>query len=210
MRVFFPLSLSYGGQATKPRSDLRHSLDSPTTSQDQRQNKNAQKIQDSPLDDPETASQHRSQPGQLRDQPSIQHPTPGPQAAQSLRAPGGTDEAIADESTLKPTVKIFSDGSMVGGNVGAAAVLIREGKEEVVARKYVGSDREHEVYEAEVVGLILGLELLARERGAGEAIFFIDNQAVLLTLKAGHTDKLGYLYAHMDEGIDWRGRPTQG
>ncbi|ELU35889.1 RNase H domain-containing protein [Rhizoctonia solani AG-1 IA] len=90
---------------------------------------------------------------------------------------------------------------MVGGNVGAAAVLIREGKEEVVARKYVGSDREHEVYEAEVVGLILGLELLARERGAGEAIFFIDNQAVLLTLKAGHTNKLGYLYAHMDEGI---------
>ncbi|KAF8672219.1 Reverse transcriptase (RNA-dependent DNA polymerase) [Rhizoctonia solani] len=116
-------------------------------------------------------------------------------------APGGTDEAIADESTLKPTVKIFSDGSMVGGNVGAAAVLIREGKEEVVTRKYVGLDREHEVYEAEVVGLILGLELLARERGAGEAIFFIDNQAVLLTLKAGHTDKLGYLYAHMDEGI---------
>ncbi|KAF8750374.1 Reverse transcriptase (RNA-dependent DNA polymerase) [Rhizoctonia solani] len=145
-----------------------HSLDSPATSQDQRQNKNAQKIQDSPLDDPETASQHRSQPGQLRDQPSIQHPTPGPQAAQSLRRARGTDEAIADESTLKPTVKIFSDGSMVGGNVGAAAVLIREGKEEVVARKYVGSDREHEVYEAEVVGLILGLELLARERGAGE------------------------------------------
>ncbi|KAF8703185.1 Reverse transcriptase (RNA-dependent DNA polymerase), partial [Rhizoctonia solani] len=117
-------------------------------------------------------------------------------------APGGTDEAIADESTLKPTVKTFLDGSMVGGNVGAAAVLIRKGKEEVVARKYVGLDREHEVYEAEVVGLILGLELLARKRGAGEAIFFIDNQAVLLTLKAGHTDKLGYLYAHMDEGVD--------
>ncbi|KAF8754472.1 Reverse transcriptase (RNA-dependent DNA polymerase) [Rhizoctonia solani] len=132
---------------------------------------------DSPLDNPETASQHRSQPGQLRDQPLIQHPTPALKLLNPYVAPGGTDEAIADKSTLKPTVKIFSDGSMVGGNVGAAAVLIREGKEEVVARKYIGSDREHEVYKAEVVGLILGLELLARERGVGEAIFFIDNQA---------------------------------
>ncbi|QRW23082.1 Reverse transcriptase from transposon X-element protein [Rhizoctonia solani] len=69
-------------------------------------------------------------------------------------APGGTDEAIADKSTLKPTVKIFLDRSMVGGNVGAAAVLICKGKEEVVARKYVGLDREHEVYKAEVVGVV--------------------------------------------------------
>ncbi|KAJ1300876.1 hypothetical protein OPQ81_002514 [Rhizoctonia solani] len=89
----------------------------------------------------------------------------------------------------------------LGGHVGAAAVLYREGREPVLARKYVGTDKEHEVYEGEIVGLLLGLELLAREKEVLRAVTFIDNQAVLQTLLAGRTKKLGHLYGQLDGAI---------
>ncbi|CUA73580.1 hypothetical protein RSOLAG22IIIB_10893 [Rhizoctonia solani] len=114
----------------------------------------------------------------------------------------GKEDAIKDEEKCRLTVKIFTDGSMVGGHVGAAAVLYREGREVAAARRYVGSDHEHEVYEAEVIGLLLGLELLTRERELEEATIFIDNQAVLRILQTGTTNILGYLYEYMDNAIE--------
>ncbi|KAH7325322.1 ribonuclease H-like domain-containing protein, partial [Rhizoctonia solani] len=93
------------------------------------------------------------------------------------------------------------DGSMVRGHIGAAAVLYHEGREISEAKKYVGNNREHEVYEAEVIGLLLGLELLAREQGVTAATFFIDNQAVLSTLQAGTTNNIGYFFEQLDEVI---------
>ncbi|EUC61565.1 reverse transcriptase from transposon X-element protein, putative [Rhizoctonia solani AG-3 Rhs1AP] len=127
-----------------------------------------------------------------------------PPAARLLNpyiAPGGKEAAIDDEKGCSSSIKIFTDGSMMGGHVGAAAVLYRDGREVAAMKRYVGTDKEHEVYEAEVIGLLLGLELLAREQGVREAAFFIDNQAVLRTLQAGSTNNLGYLYEHLDEAI---------
>ncbi|EUC67684.1 reverse transcriptase, putative, partial [Rhizoctonia solani AG-3 Rhs1AP] len=127
-----------------------------------------------------------------------------PPAASLLNAyvaPGGKEAAIDDEKRCDATIKIYTDGSMLDGHVGAAAVLYRDGREVAVLKKYVGLAGEHEVYEAEVIGLLLGLELLAREQGADEAAFFIDNQVVLITLRAGTTNGLGYLFEHLDEAI---------
>ncbi|KAJ1300203.1 hypothetical protein OPQ81_011951 [Rhizoctonia solani] len=127
-----------------------------------------------------------------------------PPAARLLNpyvVPGGKDEAVADEASCSAMVKIFTDVSMVGGHVGAAAVLQREGREPVKSREYVGTDREHEVYQAEVIGLLMGLELLSREKEVTEAAIFIDNQAVVKTTQAGTTKNLGYLYVQIDEAV---------
>ncbi|CAE6459159.1 unnamed protein product [Rhizoctonia solani] len=57
------------------------------------------------------------------------------------------------------------------------------------------------MYEAEVIGLLLGLELLAREQGVESATIFIDNQAVIRTLQYETTNNLGYLFEQLDEAI---------
>ncbi|EUC58202.1 ribonuclease HI, partial [Rhizoctonia solani AG-3 Rhs1AP] len=87
---------------------------------------------------------------------------------------------------------------MHGGKVGAAAVMMREDGTEVTSRLHIGSDEEHEVYEAEVYGLLMGLELLSRERGLKDAAIFIDNQAVLRALQGGKTQNLGHAYARLE------------
>ncbi|KAG9125511.1 hypothetical protein FRC07_007293, partial [Ceratobasidium sp. 392] len=63
---------------------------------------------------------------------------------------------------------------------------------------YLGTDKEHEVYEAEVLGLQLGLRLLEIERMVfDDAVIFIDNQAVLRTLQSGQTEQLLHAYADL-------------
>ncbi|KAH7322210.1 hypothetical protein B0J17DRAFT_547578, partial [Rhizoctonia solani] len=62
---------------------------------------------------------------------------------------------------------------------------------------------EHEVYEAEVIGLLMGLELLARERDVRKAAVYIDNQAVIRTLQGGTAPNLGFFYEQLDEAVRW-------
>ncbi|QRV80550.1 Reverse transcriptase from transposon X-element protein [Ceratobasidium sp. AG-Ba] len=108
------------------------------------------------------------------------------------------EEAIEFEKTTTADVKIYTDGSMKDGGVGAAAVLVRHGAEDRILKVYLGSDEEHEVYEAEIVGLQLGLRLLETERWPMEdAAIFMDNQAVLRTLMAGKTKQLLNMFADL-------------
>lgn len=95
------------------------------------------------------------------------------------------EEAISDEVGLALDVMIFTDSSMKDGRVGVAAVLIRRGQPVRTLKVYLGSDREHEVYEAEILGIQLGLHLLATEEFVDEAAIFTDNQAVLKTIQSG-------------------------
>ncbi|QRV77059.1 Reverse transcriptase from transposon X-element protein [Ceratobasidium sp. AG-Ba] len=107
-------------------------------------------------------------------------------------------EAIEFKKTTSTDIKIFTDGSMKDGGVGAAAVLIREGAEDRTLKVYLGSDEEHEVYEAEIIGLQLGLRLLETERWPMEdATIFMDNQAVLRTLTVGKTKQLSNMFADL-------------
>jgi ribonuclease HI len=92
---------------------------------------------------------------------------------------------------------VFSDGSGHDGNIGAAAVLLREGHEPRILFFNLGSDEDHTVYEAEAVGLTLAAHLLSTERPLTfPASILADNQAVLkfgesTTPKARH-----YLVEH--------------
>ncbi|KAG1889997.1 hypothetical protein F4604DRAFT_642211 [Suillus subluteus] len=95
-------------------------------------------------------------------------------------------QAITDETLATEELRVYSDGSLVDGGVGGAAVLMRG--EEVVKRKrlHLGRADEHTVYEAELAGMILAIQILKEEAGGrrGTMALGVDNQAVILTTTA--------------------------
>ena len=70
------------------------------------------------------------------------------------------EEDLADEADIK----VYTDGSGYEGQIGAAAVLYRNGVLKKKRRLLLGSSKHHTVYEGEGIGMILGLELIREER----------------------------------------------
>jgi hypothetical protein len=62
-------------------------------------------------------------------------------------------------------IKIFSDSSCIDGGVGAATIVYETRIEKQVARLYLGTNEEHTVFEAELVGAVIGAKLLNMDRG---------------------------------------------
>ena len=97
--------------------------------------------------------------------------------------------AIQEEDDDSAFIKIFSDGSGIEGQIGAAAVLYRRQDGTTtkrVLRFCLGPDTRHTVYEGEVVGEIMAQELLHKEtRGFGRHIsMYVDNQASILSTQS--------------------------
>ncbi|TFY52761.1 hypothetical protein EVJ58_g9832 [Rhodofomes roseus] len=95
------------------------------------------------------------------------------------------DAALEEEEkwAYKPGPHVYTDGSDVDGGVGAAAVLLRPGQQPKVLRYHLGSAKHHTVYEAEIVGLVLGVTLIACELSARVASCAADNTACLQASK---------------------------
>jgi ribonuclease HI len=107
------------------------------------------------------------------------------------------ETAIKEQRELKDEIQIFTDGSGHNGGIGAAAVLMREGKEPCTLKYHLGSDKAHTVYEAEVVGLTLAVKLLATESNVTyPASIFVDNQAAIQSGESHNTKPGGYLVEH--------------
>ena len=82
-------------------------------------------------------------------------------------------------------IKVYSDGSVHDGKVGAAAILRREGKSDRVMKLHLGTTEQHTVYEAELVGMIMGLHLIKTERRSKtKCVLNIDNQAAIVAIKS--------------------------
>jgi ribonuclease HI len=64
----------------------------------------------------------------------------------------------------KEKIKVYMDGSATNGKVGAVAVLIRPGKPMHMLHKHLGPESKHTVHEAELVGILLGLQLICHRR----------------------------------------------
>ncbi|KAJ3554396.1 hypothetical protein NM688_g3131 [Phlebia brevispora] len=93
-----------------------------------------------------------------------------------------------DQWSERPGIRVYTDGSDYRGGVGAAAVLFRDGRAgHKTLRYHLGTSTRHTVYEAELVGIILGMELIRREtRAVHRASIALDNQAVI---QASQSDK---------------------
>ena len=88
----------------------------------------------------------------------------------------------ADAQALQH-IKIYTDGSAQEGKVGAAAILTKDGTEILKAHYHLGKAEDHTVFEAELVGLLLGIKLIERYN-AGKLAYAIgvDNQAAIKAL----------------------------
>jgi ribonuclease HI len=78
-----------------------------------------------------------------------------------------------------PTLAIYTDGSGVHGKVGAAAVAPALNAH---AQAYLGRQTTATVYAAELVGMLIGVEMATRSN-RGRVLIFTDNQAALKALR---------------------------
>ena len=91
--------------------------------------------------------------------------------------------AIANANQLKGIV-VYTDGSGCDKKVGAAAVMMKNGRELDSLHYHLGSETEHTVYEAEAIAVILALHLLTNlKKKLKKVTIGMDNQAVLLGMK---------------------------
>jgi ribonuclease HI len=89
------------------------------------------------------------------------------------------------DAQAKEVIKVYTDGSLHNGGVGAAAILYRAGKRPRILKLYLGTAEQHTVYEAELVGLLLGIHLIKTERNSSkECAIGADNQAALKALSS--------------------------
>ena len=91
--------------------------------------------------------------------------------------------SIATDPEGKEHLKVCSDGSAQDSKVGSAVVLICPGKETRKLHSHLGSVNHHMVFEAKLVGLLLGLYLIKMEKLRTSYTLVADNIAVLTAVK---------------------------
>lgn len=105
--------------------------------------------------------------------------------------------AIEEEEGDKGEIKIYTDGSGYDGRVGAAAVVFRDGREVERRRKFIGRLERHEVYEGEVVGLMMGMDYLrgmVMDEKMEMATIYTDNQAAIMATRNRKPSPTHYLH----------------
>ena len=82
------------------------------------------------------------------------------------------------------TLKIYTDGSGQDGMAGAAAILLEGGEVAKALRYQLGPLEYHTMYEAELVGILLGVWLAQQALDADLASIKADSQAAIQALCA--------------------------
>ena len=98
--------------------------------------------------------------------------------------PATAEGSLAHEQGYDADIRIYSDGSGLDNNAGAAAILYKDGDRPRTLRYHLGPLMEHTTFEAEAIGLLLALHLLRRVPGAWKVAIRLDNQAVNVSLNA--------------------------
>ncbi|KAJ3484580.1 hypothetical protein NLI96_g5547 [Meripilus lineatus] len=113
---------------------------------------------------------------EMIDRTRIRHPNP----AITTRIAPSREEAIREVETYeKNSVCIYTDGSGYRGGIGAAAWARGKDGKEYWRLHHLGSSAEHTVFEGEVDGIILGLDIVASIPRVTKATILLDNQAAI-------------------------------
>jgi len=103
-----------------------------------------------------------------------------------ISIPEDRDSSIKEAKDATEKVQVFVDGSAIEGKVGAAAILLREGRPTCALHFHLSLEGKHTVHKAELVGILLGLQLISTEKKGGTTFALgSDNQA---TIKAFHSN----------------------
>ncbi|KAF8550997.1 hypothetical protein OG21DRAFT_1478317 [Imleria badia] len=102
------------------------------------------------------------------------------------------EDSIHEHNNITTGTQVYTDGSGTDGKIGASAVLYAPGHNPRTLCYHLGTDREHTVYEVEVVGMTMVAHLILTERDPELPInIFVNNQAAIksgdvFTTKSGH------------------------
>ena len=109
--------------------------------------------------------------------------------------PSSKEESKTTDAQAPEHIKVYTDGSAQNGKVGAAAIMIRDGKTIDKLHYHLGKVEEHTVFEAELVSMILGLQLIKNrfQRNLAHAVG-VDYQVALRSLTS-KLDKPGHYLA---------------
>jgi ribonuclease HI len=90
------------------------------------------------------------------------------------------DKSVKESEDAEEEIQVYADGSATDGKVGAAAVLIRTGNPVRKLHLHLGHESEHTVHEAELVGILLAMQLISTEKRASTSFALgVDNQAAI-------------------------------
>jgi len=97
-----------------------------------------------------------------------------------ISIPANKEASAREAENATEEIQVFTDGSAQDGKVGAAAILIRKNRPNRTLHFHLGSEAEHTVHKAKLVGLLLAMHLIGTERkGATSCSIAVDNQAAL-------------------------------
>ncbi|CDO68734.1 hypothetical protein BN946_scf184652.g61 [Trametes cinnabarina] len=89
-----------------------------------------------------------------------------------------TAAALAEQLVSSGEFCVFTDGSGFAGDIGAAA-FAKGRNQEHVRRVNLGSDNEHIVFEGELAGMVLALDVIESEPRVTRANILLDNKAAI-------------------------------
>ena len=104
-----------------------------------------------------------------------------------------SEEAIAWDRADVRGEKFYGDGSGYEGGIGAAAVMWAQGRQAKALSVKLGSEAEHTVYEAEVVGVILALHIVKQTPSVAQVVVCVDNQAAIRAIQGLESSPGHYL-----------------
>ncbi|GLB41456.1 putative encoded by [Lyophyllum shimeji] len=112
--------------------------------------------------------------------------------------------AEANRAHRRAPVSVYCDGSGFEGGISASAVLYVCGTEEASLQYFLGPMSRHTVYEAEIVGLTLGLHLLTTfsRRLRSLTVIGSDSQAVIKALCNQRPHPAHYLLDHVYDAAE--------
>ena len=150
-------------------------------------------------------------PNEIEDIPTYHH---DPKWSRTFNTHIARDKETAiknnKEQKEKTTYTVYTDGSAIGGGVGAAAVMYRNGRRTRSLRYHLGSTRDHTVYEAEVVAMRLGVHLAGDATRAEEVVIYSDNQAAIKATAHSKPRPAHHHLSKLHDAIEGQKRSARG
>ena len=114
---------------------------------------------------------------------NIMHFDPKWQSTIYIKIVLNKEAAIEEKKDNKDEIQVYLDSSLIDGCVRKVAVIFRRGKEKKILHKHLGKAKEHTVYKAELVSIILALQLIQNIPIYRSASIVLDNTAAIQATK---------------------------
>lgn len=113
------------------------------------------------------------------------HPNRKSSQSVQIDIPTNKKESKRADANASESIRVYSDSSVHDGKVGTVALLQHKGKPDRILKLHLGSMEHHTVYEAELVGMLMGLHLIkTKRRNTVKCVLNVDKQAALSAIKS--------------------------